>query len=122
MNANEKSRNDNSRGRSVSFGSERIMRFKNKQHKTLIDFKLEHNSIINMVGGCQDIFQHSIIQNKKINGKRISLTFRKVICPNNIMEAKPDVQKCAKCPLKQGCKHFAAVPKIQYYLLTNPNA
>ena len=72
----------------ISFGSERIMRFKNKEHKTLIDFRLEHNSIINMVGGCQDVFQHSIIQNKKISGKRISLTFRKVICANNIMEAK----------------------------------
>lgn len=37
-------------------------------------------------------------------------------------KAHPEVSKCAKCPLKTGCKHFAAVPKIQYYLLTNPNA
>jgi alkylated DNA repair dioxygenase AlkB len=72
----------------ISFGSERIMRFKHKKDNTLIDFKLEHNSIINMIGGCQSVFQHSIIQNKKINGKRISLTFRKIIDTNNIMEAK----------------------------------
>lgn len=36
-------------------------------------------------------------------------------------KAKPNVTKCAKCPLKVGCKHFAAVPQIQYFLLTNPN-
>lgn len=63
----------------VSFGSERIMRFKNKEDATTIDFKLENNSIINMMGGCQSVFQHSIVQTKKVCGKRISLTFRKVI-------------------------------------------
>jgi len=36
-------------------------------------------------------------------------------------EARPDVIRCSNCPLKVGCKHFAAVPKIQYFLLTNPN-
>jgi alkylated DNA repair dioxygenase AlkB len=63
----------------ISFGSERIMRFKNKVDATTIDFKLEDNSIINMMGGCQSVFQHSIIQTKKVCGKRISLTFRKII-------------------------------------------
>jgi alkylated DNA repair dioxygenase AlkB len=72
----------------ISFGSERIMRFKHKEDNTLIDFKLEHNSIINMIGGCQSVFQHSIIQNKKIDGRRISLTFRKIIDTNIIMESK----------------------------------
>lgn len=72
----------------ISFGSERIMRFKNKVDATTIDYKLENNSIINMMGGCQSAFQHSIIQTKKVCGKRISLTFRKVISDNDIMEAK----------------------------------
>lgn len=36
-------------------------------------------------------------------------------------EAKPDVVRCSNCPLKVGCKHFQAVPKITYFLLTNPN-
>lgn len=72
----------------ISFGSERIMRFKNKVDATTIDYKLENNSIINMMGGCQSVFQHSIIQTKKVCGKRISLTFRKIISENDIMEAK----------------------------------
>lgn len=72
----------------ISFGSERIMRFKNKVDATTIDFKLENNSIINMMGGCQSVFQHSIIQTKKVCGKRISLTFRKIISSDDIMEAK----------------------------------
>ena len=72
----------------ISFGSERIMRFKHKEDNTLIDFKLEHNSIINMIGGCQSVFQHSIIKNNKISGRRISLTFRKIIDTNIIMESK----------------------------------
>lgn len=37
-------------------------------------------------------------------------------------EAKADVARCADCPIKVGCKHFQAVPKIKYFLLTNPNA
>jgi alkylated DNA repair dioxygenase AlkB len=72
----------------ISFGSERIMRFKNKEDATTIDFKLENNSIINMMGGCQSVFQHSIVQTKKVCGKRISLTFRKVISDEDIMESK----------------------------------
>lgn len=72
----------------ISFGSERIMRFKNKIDATTIDFKLEDNSIINMIGGCQSVFQHSIIQTKKVCGRRISLTFRKIISNDDIMEAK----------------------------------
>jgi alkylated DNA repair dioxygenase AlkB len=72
----------------ISFGSERIMRFKNKDDATTIDYKLENNSIINMMGGCQSVFQHSIVQTKKVCGKRISLTFRKIVSDNDIMEAK----------------------------------
>lgn len=37
-------------------------------------------------------------------------------------KARPDVLRCAECPIKVGCKHFEAVPKLQYFLLTNPNA
>ena len=30
-------------------------------------------------------------------------------------KANPDVVRCHDCPLKVGCKHFAAVPKIQIF-------
>lgn len=30
-------------------------------------------------------------------------------------KANPDVVRCHDCPLKAGCKHFAAVPKIQIF-------
>lgn len=39
----------------------------------------------------------------------------------NGFEAKPDVARCAECPIKVGCKHFQFVPKIKYFLLSNPN-
>ena len=40
---------------------------------------------------------------------------------SNGFEAKPDVLRCAECPIKIGCKHYLVVPKIDYFLLTNPN-
>lgn len=36
-------------------------------------------------------------------------------------QAHPDVLRCANCPIKSGCKHFMPIPKIGYFLLTNPN-
>ncbi len=36
-------------------------------------------------------------------------------------DANPSVVRCAKCPLRVGCKHFAAVPAITQFTLSNPN-
>jgi hypothetical protein len=39
----------------------------------------------------------------------------------NGFEPKPSLLRCSNCPLKAGCKHFMAVPKITYFQLNNPN-
>jgi len=59
----------------ISFGEKRTLRFKNHEGKNT-DFVLEHNSIINMKSGCQQLYQHSILKSKKLTNKRINITFR----------------------------------------------
>jgi alkylated DNA repair dioxygenase AlkB len=61
----------------ISFGQHRTLRFKNSEGKNT-DYLLEHNSIINMKHGCQDIYKHSILQSKKLFDRRINITFRSV--------------------------------------------
>ena len=64
-----------------SFGSSRIMRFKNKYDTTIIyDILLENNSYFYMTQGIQEEWLHSILSVKdcEIN-ERFSLTFRKIL-------------------------------------------
>tara|TARA_R110002126_G_scaffold99222_1_gene230375 strand:- start:415 stop:951 length:537 start_codon:yes stop_codon:yes gene_type:complete len=63
----------------ISFGQERVMRFKNIETKKNIDYKLENNSLIVMHYGCQQIYQHSILKSKKLIKKRINITFRCIL-------------------------------------------
>ena len=62
----------------LSFGCERVMRFKNNENNKNVDFLLENNSVIAMKNNCQELFKHSIVKSKKVTGNRISLTFRKM--------------------------------------------
>lgn len=64
----------------MSFGAIRTFKLQSKcKEKNTYSYELENNSYLVMGGFCQSEFKHCIIKTKKIVGKRISLTFRKMI-------------------------------------------
>lgn len=60
----------------VTLGAERIIKFQDKKTKEVTDILLENNSLLIMEGTLQKTHKHSIPKSKKVNNKRISLTFR----------------------------------------------
>ena len=63
---------------SISYGSERIFRIRNKETKEIIcDELTTHCSILHMGGNFQKLYTHEIPIQKKIKEPRISFTFRK---------------------------------------------
>jgi len=63
---------------SISYGSERIFRVRNKETKEIIcDELTTHCSILHMGGNFQKLYTHEIPIQKKIKEPRISFTFRK---------------------------------------------
>lgn len=64
-----------------SFGSSRILRFKNKNDTDIIyDILLENNSYLSMSQEIQNEWLHSILPDKSDNkNERFSITFRKII-------------------------------------------
>jgi len=73
---NEKSIKQGTDIYSLSFGEHRVMRFKNIKTKQNTDYDLQHNEVIIMKYGCQELYQHSIPKSKKLTGKRINITIR----------------------------------------------
>lgn len=62
----------------LSYGAERKFRIRDKITKKIrLDVPLSHLSIIHMGGEFQKEFTHEVPVEKKVKGKRISLTFRK---------------------------------------------
>ena len=62
----------------LSYGTERKFRIRDKITKKIrLDVPLSHLSIIHMGGEFQKEFTHEVPVEKKVKGKRISLTFRK---------------------------------------------
>lgn len=66
---------------SISLGSERIFRIKErgKENKKCLDINCENGTIITMGGDMQNEFLHGIPKMKS-SGKRISISFRKYDC------------------------------------------
>jgi len=63
---------------SISYGSERIFRIRNKENKKIMcDELTRHCSILHMGGNFQKLYTHEIPIQKKIKESRISFTFRK---------------------------------------------
>ena len=63
---------------SISYGSERIFRIRNKETKEIMcDELTTHCSILHMGGNFQKLYTHEIPVQKKIKEPRISFTFRK---------------------------------------------
>ena len=63
---------------SISYGSERIFRIRNKETKEIAcDELTTHCSILHMGGSFQRLYTHEIPIQKKVKEPRVSFTFRK---------------------------------------------
>ena len=63
---------------SISYGSERIFRIRDKNNKTIVcDEPTTHCGILHMGGIFQKLYTHEIPIQKKIKESRISFSFRK---------------------------------------------
>ena len=72
----EKSLAANSAIASLSFGAERVFRFRHKQDGETISVLLEHGSLLVMEGPTQVHWLHAVPKSAKIKMPRINLTFR----------------------------------------------
>jgi alkylated DNA repair dioxygenase AlkB len=64
---------------SLSFGGERVFRFRHKSKKDLkYSVNLCHGSLLIMKGETQEFWQHSLPKTKKKVPSRINLTFRRI--------------------------------------------
>ncbi|MBS1742367.1 MAG: alpha-ketoglutarate-dependent dioxygenase AlkB [Bacteroidetes bacterium] len=64
---------------SLSFGAERIFKFKHKQTNEVVSTFLEHGSLLVMKGATQENWLHRLPKTTKVNSPRINLTFRKML-------------------------------------------
>jgi alkylated DNA repair dioxygenase AlkB len=61
---------------SVSFGAERVFKFKHRESKEVVSVVLENGSLLVMKGETQHHWVHTMPKTKKITTPRINLTFR----------------------------------------------
>lgn len=61
---------------SVSFGAERVFKFRHRESKEVVPVVLEHGSLLVMKGETQHHWFHTMPKSKKITTPRINLTFR----------------------------------------------
>mgnify|MGYP003858772263 CR=1 FL=1 len=63
---------------SVSFGAERIIKFRNKNSKEKLELKLESGSLL-LMKNFQANWQHSVPKSKRVSTPRLNLTFRRIL-------------------------------------------
>lgn len=62
---------------SLSFGSERLFSFREKNSKDIsLSLKLNNGSLLVMGVGCQENYEHSLLNDKTCHEPRLNLTFR----------------------------------------------
>ena len=65
---------------SLSFGGERVFKFRDKKTKKVIwKETLKNGSLVWMKNGCQEEYEHEVPKSTKIVKPRINLTFRKFL-------------------------------------------
>lgn len=64
---------------SLSFGEERLLKFRHYQSKQVLDVVLGHGDLLMMAGETQHHWRHELPKTKKRKTERINLTFRKII-------------------------------------------
>jgi len=75
----EKALAKNSAIASLSFGAERIFKFKHKQTKEVVSLILEHGSLLVMKDATQTNWLHRLPKTTKATTPRINLTFRTML-------------------------------------------
>lgn len=61
---------------SVNFGAERTFQLRHIETKEKIEIILKHGSLLIMQGELQHYWQHQVPKTKKVDSKRVNLTFR----------------------------------------------
>jgi alkylated DNA repair dioxygenase AlkB len=61
---------------SLSLGSSRRFKLRHKSSKEVIDFELESGSLLVMLPGCQEEWEHALPKTARLVGERINWTFR----------------------------------------------
>jgi alkylated DNA repair dioxygenase AlkB len=65
---------------SISLGAERKFKFRTKDtHKLVWEKRLGNGSMVWMKPGCQELYEHEVPKEAKINDPRINLTFRRFV-------------------------------------------
>lgn len=64
---------------SLSFGAERVFKFKHKTKDLQFSLSLAHGSLLLMKGKIQQYWLHTLPKSKKITRPRINLTFRTIV-------------------------------------------
>ncbi len=76
---NEKELGENPLIASVSFGAQRILRFRHQSGQHKLDVPLESGDVLIMAGEIQHHWRHELPKTKRAKTARINLTFRKII-------------------------------------------
>lgn len=79
---NEKELGQNPVIASLSFGAERVFKFRHISEDLKVSVTLENGSLLLMKGETQHHWQHSISKVTKVIGPRINLTFRNIKLPS----------------------------------------
>ncbi len=66
---------------SISFGEQRLLKFRHTQSKEVVNVPLNHGDLLIMAGKIQHHWKHEIPKTKQIKKERINLTFRKTLHP-----------------------------------------
>ncbi len=75
----EKELGDNPFIASLSFGEPRLLKFRHKKSKQVMDIVLGHGDLLLMAGEIQHYWKHELPKTKKIKNERINLTFRRIM-------------------------------------------
>ncbi len=63
---------------SLSFGDQRLLKFRHQKSKQVLDVILGHGDLLLMTGEIQHHWKHELPKTKKIKTERINLTFRRM--------------------------------------------
>jgi alkylated DNA repair dioxygenase AlkB len=61
---------------SLTLGSTRRFKLRHKSSKEVVDFELQNGSLLIMLPGCQEEWEHAVPKTARLVGERINWTFR----------------------------------------------
>jgi alkylated DNA repair dioxygenase AlkB len=81
---------------SLSFGDSRLLKFRHKHSKHVLDLVLENGDLLIMAAQCQHYWLHQIPKTRKQKTARINLTFRNVQADNPAITDNLRVDTCIR--------------------------